>query len=118
PVPQEGDSPLRRGETALPVGTTLSPGVANGLQACTTFPNCPAASQIGTVSFTTPLLGTLPGKVYFGDGFRLYVVVQGSGVEVALAGDVKLDPATGQITTIFDNLPQVPFTAFSLSFQG
>jgi hypothetical protein len=115
---QNGDSHLKRAEIALPVGTTLSPGVANGLVACTTFPDCPAASQIGTVSFTTPLLGTLPGKVYFGDGFRLYVVVQGSGVEVALAGDVKLDPATGQITTIFDNLPQVPFTAFSLSFQG
>jgi hypothetical protein len=115
---QNGDSHVRRAEIALPVGTTLSPGVANGLQACTTFPDCPAASQIGTVSFATPLLGTVPGKVYFGDGFRLYVVVQGSGVKVALAGDVKLDPATGQITTIFDNLPQVPFTAFSLSFQG
>jgi hypothetical protein len=115
---QNGDSHVRRAEIALPVGTTLSPGVANGLQACTTFPDCPAASQIGTVSFATPLLGTLPGKVYFGDGFRLYVVVEGQGVRVALAGDVRLDPATGQITTIFDNLPQVPFTAFALSFQG
>ena len=37
---------------------------------------------------------------------------------VKLPGDVKLDPATGQITTIFDNLPQVPFTSFALSFQG
>jgi hypothetical protein len=111
---------VRRAEIALPVGTTLSPGVANGLQACTQaqFPDCPAASQVGTVSFATPLLGTLPGKVYFGDGFRLYVVVEGSGVRVALAGDVKLDPATGQITTSFDNLPQVPFTSFALSFQG
>jgi hypothetical protein len=115
---QPGDSHVKRAEIALPVGTTLSPGVANGLQACTTFPDCPAASQIGTVSFATPLLGTLPGKVYFGEGFRLYVVVEGQGVKVALAGDVKLDPATGQITTVFDNLPQVPFTAFALSFQG
>ena len=39
-------------------------------------------------------------------------------MQVKLAGDVKLDPATGQITTIFDNLPQVPFTSFALSFQG
>ena len=119
---QPGDSHLKRAEIALPVGTTLSPGVANGLQACTAADfsgaGCPAASQIGTVSFTTPLLGTLPGKVYFGDGFRLYVVVQGQGVRVALAGDARLDPATGQITTVFDDLPQVPFTAFSLSFQG
>ena len=119
---QNGDSHVKRAEIALPVGTTLSPGVANGLQACTAADfsgaGCPAASQIGTVSFTTPLLGTLPGKVYFGDGFRLYVSVRGQGVAVDLAGDVHLDPATGQITTIFDNLPQVPFTAFSLSFQG
>ncbi len=118
----DGDSHLNRAEIALPVGTTLSPGVANGLQACTASdfggPGCPAASQIGTVSFATPLLGTLGGKVYFGDGFRLYIVVAGQGVVVKLAGDVRLDPATGQITTIFDDLPQVPFTAFSLSFQG
>ena len=73
----DGDSHLKRAEIALPVGTTLSPGVANGLQACTASDfagaGCPAASQIGTVSFATPLLGTLGGKVYFGDGFRLYI---------------------------------------------
>ena len=61
---------------------------------------------------------TLGGKVFFGENFRLYVVVDGSGVLVKLAGDVRLDPATGQITTVFDNLPQVPFTTFALSFQG
>jgi hypothetical protein len=118
----EGQSHVRRAEIALPVGTTLSPGVANGLEACTdaqfSGAGCPAASQVGTVSFVTPLLGTLGGKVYFGDGFRLYVVVQGSGVLVKLPGDVHLDPSTGQITTVFDGLPQVPFTSFALSFQG
>ena len=46
------------------------------------------------------------------------MVVDGPGVQVKLAGDVKLNPDTGQITTIFDNLPQVPFTAFALSFAG
>lgn len=70
------------------------------------------------MSFATPLLPTLSGKVYFGENFRLYIVVAGSGVLVKLPGDVKLDPATGQITTVFDNLPQVPFTNFALSFQG
>ncbi|WP_028062592.1 hypothetical protein [Solirubrobacter soli] len=119
----EGNSHVRRAEIALPVGTTLSPGVANGLEACTdaqfaSDAGCPAGSQVGTVSFITPLLPALSGKVYFGDGYRLYVVVAGSGVLVKLPGDVKLDPATGQITTVFDNLPQVPFTSFALSFQG
>ena len=37
---------------------------------------------------------------------------------VKLPGDVKLDPATGQITTVFDNLPQVPFTSFALTLPG
>jgi hypothetical protein len=115
-------SDVRRAQIALPVGTTLNPGVANGLAACTAAqfagPGCPAASQIGTVSFVTPLLGTLPGSVYFGDGFKLYVVVDGGGVHVALPGDVHLDPATGQITTVFDNLPQVPFSSFALTFRG
>jgi hypothetical protein len=117
-----GQSHVRRAEIALPEGTTLSPGVASGLQACTAAQfagaGCPAGSQIGTVSFVTPLLGTLGGTVFFGDGFRLYIVVAGSGVSVKLAGDVRLDPATGQITTVFDNLPQVPFTSFALTFQG
>ncbi|WP_156027733.1 hypothetical protein [Candidatus Solirubrobacter pratensis] len=117
-----GQSHVRRAEIVLPQGTTLSPGVANGLEACTAAQfagaGCPAGSEIGAVSFVTPLLGKLGGTVYFGDGFRLYILVAGSGVSVKLAGDVRLDPATGQITTVFDNLPQVPFTSFALTFQG
>ena len=115
---------VRRAEITLPEGTTLSPGVADGLEVCSdaqfAATACPDASQIGTVSFATPLLGTLGGKVYFalGSPYRLFIVVQGSGVLVKLAGDVRLDPATGQITTIFDELPQVPFTAFALTFAG
>lgn len=118
----EGDSHVKRAEIVLPVGTTLSPGVANGLVGCSDAQfagaGCPAGAQVGTVSFDTPLLGVLGGKVYFGDGFRLYVVVDGPGVQVKLAGDVTLNRDTGQITTVFDNLPQVPFTTFALSFQG
>lgn len=118
----EGHSHVKRAEIVLPVGTTLSPGVANGLVGCSDAQfagaGCPAGAQVGRVSFDTPLLGELAGKVYFGDGFRLYVVVDGPGVQVKLAGDVKLNPDNGQITTVFDNLPQVPFTTFALSFQG
>src|SRR4051794_40753927 len=80
-----GNAHVRGAEIVLPVGTTLSPGVANGLVACTgaqfaSGAGCPAGSQVGTVSFETPLLPALSGKVYFGDGFRLYIVVAGSGV--------------------------------------
>jgi uncharacterized protein YcnI len=129
-VPSGGDprqSHVRRASVALPQGVTLSPGVANGLQACTAgqFAGsaCPAASQIGSVSFNTPLIAqALAGKVYFGQpaggAYPLLVAVDDQGVHLKLTGTATLDPATGQITTVFDDLPQVPFTAFALTFQG
>ena len=118
---------LRRAAVTLPEGTTLSPGVAQGLVACTDAQfaaQCPAASQIGTVEFVTPLMAApLNGKVYFAAPtparpVGLFVAVDQAGVKLKLTGAVKLDPATGRITTVFDNLPQVPFTSFTLSFQG
>jgi len=119
-------SHVRRAEVVLPEGTTLSPGVANGLQACTdaqfTQGSCPATSRIGSVSFATPLIGTLGGTVSFGEPRgatqRLMVEVNQSGVRLDLLGTVTLDQRTGRITTVFDELPQVPFTSFALTFQG
>jgi hypothetical protein len=128
-VPDGGNprqSHLKRAVVKLPVGTTLSPGVANGLVACsaTQFAasKCPAAAQIGTVSFATPLIGTLGGRVYFGQpaggAYPVLVAIDDHGVHLKLTGRVTLDQRTGQITTVFDNLPQVPFTAFALTFRG
>jgi hypothetical protein len=119
-------SHVRRAEVLLPQGTTLSPGVAAGLEACTdaqyTQGSCPEASRIGSVQFATPLIGTLGGAVSFGEprsgNQRLIVEVDQSGVHLNLVGTVTLDPATGQITTVFDELPQVPFTSFALTFKG
>src|SRR5206468_2438011 len=60
----------------LPVGLDLNPPLAEGLQPCTeeqfgvgvdATPQCPASTEIGSVTFTTPLFGEpLTGKVYFG----------------------------------------------------
>ena len=66
--------------SSLPLGTTLSPGRRRTGSRPAPRRSSPAtaarpASQVGTVSFVTPLLGTLGGKVFFGDGFRLYIVV-------------------------------------------
>ncbi|HEX4670792.1 MAG TPA: hypothetical protein VH279_00920, partial [Solirubrobacteraceae bacterium] len=129
-VPNGGaihQSHVRRAEVKLPVGTTLSPGVANGLVACSASQfaasSCPAASQIGSVSFNTPLIAqALAGRVFFGQPasgvYPLLVAVDDHGVHLKLTGQVTLDQATGQITTVFDDLPQVPFTSFALTFQG
>ena len=131
------ESPIRQAHVSnvrvtLPLGTGLNPGTAQGLEVCTdgqfakgsrSAPSCPAASQVGTVSFTSPLVGTLTGAVYEGaptpsQMLRLFVDVPGPGLRIKLVGNVNPDPTTGQVTSTFDNLPQLPFTAFALNFRG
>jgi hypothetical protein len=126
------NSTVRRAQVLLPQGTMLSPKSADGATACTDAQlgagnaapaACPAGSQIGTTSIVTPLLGTLAGKVFLGQPtpghlLRLFVDIEQSGVKIKLPGDATPDPSTGQLTTVFDNLPQVPFTSFALSFRG
>ncbi len=133
------DDPLRQSAVlestvVLPEGMTVNPSLANGLQACTdaqfnagdrtTAAGCPAASQIGTVSFVTPLfLQTFSGPVYYGERTagnfnRLFVDVPIPGIHIKLAGNVTLNASNGQVTTTFQNLPQLPFTDFNLTFQG
>ena len=115
----------------LPAGTSFNPSIAPTLQLCSSAqfggqgdPNvkCPAASLVGHVAFDNPLLGTVPGDVYFGrepgNPYMLYIIGQKSGVTVKIKAVVDPDDDTGQITTTFDNLPQVPFTKFNLSFIG
>ncbi len=107
---------------------------------------CPPASQIGTVAVDTPPLppGALTGSVYVGqplsrdpasgDLYRIFVTAESSRYDISarLLGKVSADPQTGQLTTTFDDgplgngpgrvplpgLPQVPFEAFRLSFNG
>jgi hypothetical protein len=126
------NSTVKRAQVVLPAGTVLSPAAANGATACTdaqlgvgsAAPGaCPDSSQIGTASIVTPLLGTLNGKVFLGQPtptqlLRLFVDIEQSGVKIKLPGTVTPDPSNGQLTTVFDNLPQVPFTSFALSFRG
>lgn len=118
----------------LPEGMTVNPSLANGLEACTdaqfaqsdrtTAAGCPAASQIGTVTFVSPLfLQTFEGPVYYGEKTpstfnRLFVDVPIPGVHLKLEGGVTLNASNGQVTTTFQNLPQLPFTTFNLTFQG
>ncbi len=101
--------------------------------------HCPAASTIGTVEISTPLLTSpLEGHVYLaqpgcggtgqapcseadaanGTLFGIYVEAAGSGAVLKLAGSTSVNPSTGQITASFQENPQLPFSAFKLHFDG
>jgi hypothetical protein len=127
---------LQNTVVTLPPGVSVSPSAADGLAACSpdqiglsnaNQPTCPDASKVGSVEVDTPLLPTpLTGSVFlaqqnnnpFGSLLAIYLVAQGDGVLVKLAGQVVPDPNTGQLTTIFKNNPQLPFSDFKLTFFG
>jgi len=130
------EADLKRAVVTLPAGMAISPSAANGLGACSPeeiglndadAPSCPESAKVGTAEATSPSLeAPLQGSVYvaqqgenpFGSLLALYVVLEGDGVLVKLAGEVALDPTTGQITTSFDDLPQQTVSDMKLHFFG
>jgi hypothetical protein len=147
-------SHVRSAKVTLPRGMGLNPSGANGLVACTDAQfkkgqrvgenSCPAGSKVGTVEVNTPPLpdGSLVGDAYVGEQkssdptsgeeFRILVEAKSKryGIVARLVGNVAADPATGQLTAIFDEqevgpfagtlpkgLPQVPFKSVKLRFD-
>jgi hypothetical protein len=80
---------------------------------------CPAASVVGIVRASTPLLPVgLEGPVYFvshgGEAFpSLIVVLQGDGVRVDLVGSTFISKA-GITSSTFKTIPDVPVNTFEL----
>jgi hypothetical protein len=121
---------------SLPVGIAVSPSAAGGRAACAPaqiglstadVPSCPDASILGAVKISTPLLeAPLEGPVYlaqqtnnpFGSLLAVYVVAEGDGMLIKLAGKVEADPMTGQLTVRLDSNPQLPFSELRLNFFG
>ncbi len=139
---------LKDAKVVLPAGVTVNPSSAGGLAGCPLLSgkeghpgqsgidlengepaNCPDASKVGRVRIKSPLLEEeLEGGVYvaqqnanpFKSLLALYIAVQAPerGVVVKLAGHVELDEQTGQLTTTFDENPQLPFETLKLDFFG
>jgi hypothetical protein len=127
PGEQQGNQ-LQPGEEIGPDGLPrLAPG------------HCPAASQIGTVEVTTPVLASpLEGHLFLaqpkcggegqpacteasatnGELFGIYLEAEGSGVIVKLKGKVEANPQTGRLTTTFAEDPQLPFSELKLKLTG
>jgi hypothetical protein len=93
------------------------------------LPECPPNSKVGLATIRTPLLEeTLHGSVYlatqhdnpFDSDYAIYLTVEEPeiGVIFKLAGKVVPDPVTGQITTTFEDNPQLPFNDLNLKFFG
>ncbi|NLT04771.1 MAG: hypothetical protein GXY03_00525 [Solirubrobacterales bacterium] len=133
-----GSSHLRRAQVTLPEGVSLNPSVADGLIACTDAQfadgsrepaRCPEESKIGTVEFDVPILpDALQGSIYIGQPlstdpqsstmFRVFQYAEGYGMTVKIPGYAKADPVTGQVTAVFEDLPQVPLGTATLTFRG
>ncbi len=140
-------SQLKNATIVLPEGMTLNPSAATGLKSCaaaefgigTRNPiTCPSDSRLGTVSLNVPDLpetesGLLTGNIYLGGTepitggsnpaqpeYTIYVAAETKryGVLVRLQGTVKPNPATGRVTTEFNDNPEQPFSNITLEFKG
>lgn len=133
------EADVQRTTVTLPDGMTINPSSADGLQACTDdqlnlgrdgVSTCPDGSKIGTVTLTSPLLDhPVDGSVFLrtqasddplsGNLFRIAIEVRSDndGIDLKLPGSIRADPFTGQLTTTFDQLPQLPFSALDLHFK-
>jgi hypothetical protein len=136
---------LKEATVTLPAGMAISPSAAGGREACTPeeielsnaeVPTCPDASKVGAAKIVTPLLeDPLEGSIYLAQPYEnepafgsaehpggsllaFYLVVEGDGMLIKLAGKVAADPQTGQLTVTFANTPQLPFSELKLSFFG
>ncbi len=130
------ESDLEQTSLTLPVGMAANPSAANGLSACSEEEislhsnapaRCPESSKVGSVRIKTPLLeAPLEGSLYvaqqeanpFKSLLALYLVAEADGVLIKIAGEIHLDPATGQLTTTFAETPQDPFSQLELELYG
>jgi len=140
-IPQTSDpdvptsqSDVRKVTVTLPRGVRVNPSSADGLGACSSDqialrsasePSCPDSSKLGTVTIDTPLLDVpVTGNIYLAKPFdnpfnslvAVYIVASAKGVVIKLPGLAVMDPVTGQISTTFDDNPQLPFSRLHVEF--
>jgi hypothetical protein len=131
---------IAKTEVTLPEGFTINPSIAEGLAVCTEADlaresafseagaGCPNASKIGTVEVETPLLDeSVNGSLYqaapyenpFHSLVALYIVIKNPklGIKVVQPLNVVPDPVTGRLTTVAEDMPQLPFSHFNLHFR-
>ncbi len=135
---------LHDAKVVLPAGMTVNPSAGAGLQACTEAEfqyesevvnpepgrGCPKESKLGTARAKSPgvpnneeATGSLylatPYENKFGTLLAIDLVLRipDRGVVVTAPGKVELDPVTGQLTTTFQENPQLPVSDFVFTFH-
>jgi hypothetical protein len=127
---------VRKIVTTFPQGVTVSTSAVAGLGACSEAqvgigdnnpPNCPDSSKLGNVTIKSQLLERpVEGDVYlarqnenpFHSVFAIYLVAKGPGFYLKLPGELNVDKETGRLSTVFSDLPQLPFEEAHLDFRG
>jgi hypothetical protein len=131
-------SQMKKAVVTLPEGFTTNPSVAEGLKACSEAEyeastveagtGCTEESKIGEVEIESPLVKpVVRGSLFvakqkenpYGNLLTIYMVAKNPevGVIIKQALRVTPNPITGQLTTEVDNVPQLPFSRFHLSFR-
>jgi hypothetical protein len=98
---------------------------------------CPNESKIGNFTAKTPVFeAPLQGAIYlaqpddraspvpgaenpFDSLLAVYLVARSSpsAILIKVAGELRADPGTGQLTATFDHLPQLPYTRLEVHFR-
>ena len=121
----ENEAATKTAVVTLPEG--LGTNIAALGRVCTlaqqaTQAGCPASSQVGTASATTPVLpGTLSGPVYIaetGVGLPKLIVVLDGAARIQFSGAISFNSDNTRLVNTFDNLPEVTLSSFSLSIAG
>jgi hypothetical protein len=126
-------SPLRSASIALPEGMTLNASAADGLRGCSaeeagyasTAPAvCRHESKTGSVELVSPLLPrAATGSIFLrtpapGNPYRFWLSVNGLGMDVVTPVEIVADAASGRLTAVISELPQLPLEELRIRFNG
>jgi hypothetical protein len=124
---------MREARVTLPAGMQVAAGAANWIGTCSDSQvgyheevdtDCPDAAKLGTATIVSPALSTpIEGTIYQrspqpGRQLGLWLTADALGLHIKLPGELEPDKATGRLTAVFRDLPQVPVEEIDLNVWG
>jgi hypothetical protein len=124
---------MREARVTLPAGMQVAAGAANWIGTCSeeqvgyreeADTACPDASKLGTATISSPALPeSIEGTIYQrapapGRQFGLWLTADALGLHIKIPGELEPDKATGRLTAVFRDLPQVPVGQIDLDVWG